>query len=500
MKVSLRMFWICFVFLFYVDFAFALIISEIQFDPSGTDTDREWVEVFNNETGPVDFTTYKFFENNTNHGLEVALGDKNLLSGEYAVIIQDLAKFKLDFPSYTGKLFKSSFSLSNTGEILSLKDKDLNVIYSLNYTPADTGAGNGLTINTTSTGFEKSNATPGVGGLTVGASYALGSNTTGTSTSSSTSTTTMGVSTTTISDLSGFVSPVYYHRSYWPESEKVYVHAGENKLALSGAEVLFQVGAMTGDKKNIPDNDANFFWSFGDGSEAQGKNPRHEYKFPGEYVVNVEAYANGNKGEDKIYIKVSEPDLKIKIVEIDKQGEIEIFNNSNSEISLNGLVISGSVSSTSLTKSSFNLSKKLSILPKKAIILDRELFNFATGTDQLSLGFPNGKIISKFVGVGQLSLKKISKDNLSEIAASTDTNVKVYTKEDFEKSKNQVGGSNLEVLPKTKSFTIKKSASAQVKKEVRLDESKSESKEAVNKYVIRKEESVTQKLLNFLGL
>ena len=72
----------------------ALIISEIQFDPAGTDTDREWIEIFNDTSSTIDLTTYKFFENNTNHGIEFLQGEKNILSGEYVVLVQDLNKSK----------------------------------------------------------------------------------------------------------------------------------------------------------------------------------------------------------------------------------------------------------------------------------------------------------------------------------------------------------------------------------------------------------------------
>ena len=89
------------VFCLYLDFTFALVISEIQFDPAGSDTDREWVEIFNDTNSSLDLTTYKFFENNTNHGIEILSGDKNLGSGEYAILVQDLNKFKIDLcPGY----------------------------------------------------------------------------------------------------------------------------------------------------------------------------------------------------------------------------------------------------------------------------------------------------------------------------------------------------------------------------------------------------------------
>ena len=50
----------------------ALVISEIMYDPQGSDTDREWIEVLNDTQSSIDMTGWKFFEANTNHGLAIS--------------------------------------------------------------------------------------------------------------------------------------------------------------------------------------------------------------------------------------------------------------------------------------------------------------------------------------------------------------------------------------------------------------------------------------------
>jgi hypothetical protein len=44
-----------------------LSITEVMFDPVGTDTKHEWVEVKNDSAAAVDANTYKLTESGTNH-------------------------------------------------------------------------------------------------------------------------------------------------------------------------------------------------------------------------------------------------------------------------------------------------------------------------------------------------------------------------------------------------------------------------------------------------
>lgn len=109
---------------------YGLRISEIMFNPDGADTGREWIEIELNESdGCINLTEYKLFEENTNHNI-YAYSDE--LACHYAIICSDVNKFLLDY-EYLNKsaantdhssniqIYKSTFSLSNSGEELALK-------------------------------------------------------------------------------------------------------------------------------------------------------------------------------------------------------------------------------------------------------------------------------------------------------------------------------------------------------------------------------------------
>lgn len=139
-----------------------VIISEIMYDLSeGSDTDREWIEVYN-EGEAVDFTEWKLVEGTTNHSL-TALGASELQSGAYAVIVDNVDKFKADWPSYSGLLFDSSFSLSNSGEKLGLRccKKELSDKDSITFSSEMGAAGDGASLSRSGSTFVPTDPTPG---------------------------------------------------------------------------------------------------------------------------------------------------------------------------------------------------------------------------------------------------------------------------------------------------------------------------------------------------
>lgn len=112
----------------------AVVINEIgAYEASG----HEWIEIWNKGTEPVDLTGWKFWENNTNHGLSVSSTDAVVSAGEYAVIVQDAFQFLLDYPSFPGSVFDSSWtSLNESGEEIGLKDADGNLVENFTYISA----------------------------------------------------------------------------------------------------------------------------------------------------------------------------------------------------------------------------------------------------------------------------------------------------------------------------------------------------------------------------
>lgn len=137
----------------------ALTFTEIMYDAPGTDAKHEWIEI-RNDGEPVDIDGYKLYENGTNHGLKLTLGSSTLQGGEFAIIADDAATFLADFPGYTGALFDSAFSLSNSGETVTLRDASKNDVASVTYS-ADASSEGGKTLQLDGAVWIMGRPTPG---------------------------------------------------------------------------------------------------------------------------------------------------------------------------------------------------------------------------------------------------------------------------------------------------------------------------------------------------
>ena len=110
-------------------------------------------------------------------------------------------------------------------------------------------------------------------------------------------------------------------------SAQLEVSAGSDRLTSPGSPITFQATI----KKNTASNAGlNLFWSFGDGNVGTGLLVHHIYKYPGEYVVVLNAKAGGIFAISRVKVRVIEP-----IITLSESAEyVEIANNTSSEINL----------------------------------------------------------------------------------------------------------------------------------------------------------------------
>jgi len=138
----------------------ALRINEIMYDLPGSDSGREWIEIYNNESQSINLTGWKFYENNANHALNLINGTWILENYSFAVIADNSDLFLQDNPSFNGTLFDSAFSLSNSNEIIAIKNSSLDFMDNVTYFSSfgASGDGNSLQFNVT---WIAANPTPG---------------------------------------------------------------------------------------------------------------------------------------------------------------------------------------------------------------------------------------------------------------------------------------------------------------------------------------------------
>jgi|GEM_PF-4367095 hypothetical protein len=131
------------IFLVSISYAYGFQITEIMFNPQGADTGREWIEIQLNSTDNcINLTEYKLFEEKTNHNIYEYNSE---IFCQEAIIVSDVNKFLQDYPEINESIidnssnktnisiYKSTFSLSNTGETIAIK-KINDIVDEVNYT------------------------------------------------------------------------------------------------------------------------------------------------------------------------------------------------------------------------------------------------------------------------------------------------------------------------------------------------------------------------------
>jgi hypothetical protein len=306
-----------------------IIINEIMYDPSGSDSSREWIEIYNSGASSTDISLWKFVESASasNHSLTLIQGTASLQAGGFAVIVIDSSKFLTDWPSFTGNILKASFSsLNNTGATVSIKDGGGNVIDQTTYSSTYGGSGDGNSLQRQNDGsWLAALSNPGTGTSSIGAS----SNSTTTDSGSNSATTTFSNSYAT--PISPVVTSAHY--SSIPISNKkieasINLSAGRDRVGSVGSPMEFKADANFTYTRN-----GYFRWSFGDGTQQEGDVLSHTYEYPGDYVVVLNANFPEGKGVSRTNVRIIDSQLVILAADPEK---IEIKNNSAQEISAYG--------------------------------------------------------------------------------------------------------------------------------------------------------------------
>jgi hypothetical protein len=261
-------------------------ITEVMYDAPGTDTQHEWVEVYNNSGSTIDFSTWKFYEQETRHAL-APMGSSAFSHGVYAIIAENPTMFASDFPDYTGLVFDSSFSLKNDGEVLALWDGQDTEHFSTTYEVSAGGSGDGNTISAVGGVWSAGSPSPGQShqntteqDTEVSESF---TNTTGSSSGKSKSSDFQSLDNE--EERKSTREPGYYGELVTPKQLTMSV-SGEFELLVTRVD-------QAGREIRSPKGYIN--WNFGDGDSLQAAvrdSVAHIYRQEGNYVVTAEYWTS----------------------------------------------------------------------------------------------------------------------------------------------------------------------------------------------------------------
>jgi len=140
---------------------YPILINEIMYNASGTDTGHEWIELYNSGNATATISDWKINESNSNHKLALVSGASDLVPKGFTILANDPNKFLTDFPQYSGSLFKTSIALNNISEIIILLD-EVGEVDRAYYTSSTGAYDNGNSLQLINNQWVESWPTPGM--------------------------------------------------------------------------------------------------------------------------------------------------------------------------------------------------------------------------------------------------------------------------------------------------------------------------------------------------
>ncbi len=352
---------LCFIFSFTKS-SFALQISEIMYDPAGSDTGNEWIEIYNDTQSSIDITSLKLFESNVNHAVSSYQAHTNqsgniLGIGEYAIISDNPANFLIGHVGFVGNLFDSSFSLTNSGEVLEMRSSSGASLFSINYVPLAEANGTGGTLNFINNNWVAYTQSP---------SATTTYNIPNTNSANANTNTTSNTNSNTVSTNVTSYATGYTKRSY--TLGDIGMLTPKEIYTVVGAETEFFVKPID-NKKNVIST--NTYWSYGDGAEGYGTSTKHRYQNAGEYIAVVESEVSNAYGIERINVKVLNPDILISEV---GDSFVKIKNNSDEELNIGSFIVASD-------QGMYKLSRHLILKAKSEIKIDGRVLGFSKLTN-----------------------------------------------------------------------------------------------------------------------
>lgn len=292
-------------------------ISEIMYDLPDTDTDHEWVELYNDGSSGVSLSGWKF-NDGSSHILNEppangGQGSITIGSGGYVILAGNATVFLADHPGFTGSVVDTVMSLGNSSDTLSLLDQNGTTLDTVSYASSQGGAGDGNSLQKNGSSWVSASPTPGATNSTIAVA--------------DTQSTTENATTDEKSDVEDFITPGYT------------VEILAKQVVPSGVPIDFDT--FVKDEKGNTILPGRYDWNFGDGASLSytGGHPfTHVYQYPGTYIVLVE-YANNTASQtydDSDRLTITVTDARILITAFNQDGSISIKNNSNYETDISG--------------------------------------------------------------------------------------------------------------------------------------------------------------------
>lgn len=338
-------------------FAFAsVVLNEILFDPSGTDTGFEAIEIYNPGPAAIDMGGWELYPD--------GIGYFSFPSG-FSLAGQSLATvhLRMSGANDAANLYHNTATanMGNSSGSIALfrsggRTKDTIVDFARYHKPgssekktwestaAEAGlwpAGTYVDVSGISEGNSIGLAADGIRGSatswTILVSPSLGGANAAAGGGSSPSPSPAPPPSPQATEGAAVPAPTPTPPPAPPPAPSLGANAGQDALTVAGAVIQFEGLAFGLDGK--PLDSARFFWNFGDGSTQEKQSPTHIYHFPGTYHVNLSVQSGHYAGSDWKVVTVLPAEISITEVAPGETGFVELVNASPAEVDLGGMFL-----------------------------------------------------------------------------------------------------------------------------------------------------------------
>lgn len=375
-----------------------------MYDPPSGDTNHEWIEIQNDSDTEVDISGWKLFENNGNHTLTLLSGVTSIPAHGFAIIADNATTFQSDWPTFAGTLFDSAFSLSNTGETISIKDSSGNIVDEATYSSASGASGDGNALSGSESVWVSASPTPGNAPST---EQSNDSNENSDDTGNDTAETDNNTNAENVSTITG-VEDLSTIKTQKKITAKVIVPIGANYFDAS-----IKISASVVGVSGKPMDHGYIVWNFGDGEMYTSVNTDpsvHVYAYPGRYVVQINYfehyYDTVPTAEARATISIIPP----KIEFTDDGLALSIKNTGKTESDISNWSISATPSDHSVIfpKNNFAFPQNTYLLAGSTIILEKKKNGIPQDADKYYLMYPN-MLVATTTSEATVTLREVEK-------------------------------------------------------------------------------------------
>lgn len=169
--------------------------------------------------------------------------------------------------------------------------------------------------------------------------------------------------------------------SYVPPPSSLAADAGPDFAATLDMPIAFSARVKAG---NSLDSSAQLFWSFGDGSSAEGNPAQKTYQFPGTYIVSVRVQDGTAETSDTVTVTVSA--ARVRFADVTSAG-FTIANDSDLTLDLSGWRLSSG-------GSTFRFPEGTRILPQGSVLFPQMITDLPVAYDAV-LTYPDGVVAAR---------------------------------------------------------------------------------------------------------